>query len=538
MKTRLTILGWAALFCAMISVPAPVRAQTDSALLDALVKKGVLSDQEAEDIRSDEEKDYSSTAASKINLSTSIKTITFYGDLRLRYELRDGTTPSGVTGQGGTIAGAGSQDRNAWRYRLRFGFKGDIFDNWFYGVRIATNPYYNRSGNVTFGHSDNAGPFGKGYSLLAVDQVYLGWKPTSDITLEGGQIINPLYTTTLVWDDNINPVGAAEQYDHTFDNGLEVFSTLGQYLISAAGGNGITNTIAGSAPTPPGATSPNYNFGNTFMFAEQVGFKYKFDDNTFFKAAATMYEYTGENANYDTSVATNYSSSPLVLSGSTQSPSFYDGPFVGAAAPFTTNVTGENDLLIAELPMEFDFKGWGVPMRAFADVAYNLMGQERADDARAALAGGNAAGVTFAATPGTTPGSAPSLAQLQTSPTGQGVLTSGKGLADDLAYQVGFEAGQLKKKGDWQTRLYWQSIGYYALDPNLIDADIFNAATNMQGIVVSGSYNWTDGVSSTVRLAHGSPVNGKLATPNVGQDLTLGDIRQYNLVQADLMWKF
>ncbi len=533
MTTRLTILGLVALCCAAIMVPAPVRAQTDSALLDALVKKGVLSDQEAEDIRSDEEKDYSSTAASKINLSTSIKTITFYGDLRLRYELRDGTTPSGITGQGGTISGAGSQDRNAWRYRLRFGFKGDLFDNWFYGVRVATNPYYNRSGNVTFGHSDNAGPFGKGYSLLAVDQVYLGWKPTADLTLEGGQFINPLYTTSLVWDDNINPVGAAELYDHTFSNGLEVFGTLGQYLISAASGNGITNTLTGSAPT---ATNPNYNFGNTFMFAEQVGFKYKFDDNTSFKAAATMYEYTGQNANYDTSVATNYSSSPLVLSGSTQSPSFYDGPFVGAAAPFTTNVTGENDLLIAEVPMEFDFKAWNIPMRAFADVAYNLLGQERADDARAALSQGNLAGVTPGA--GTGPGVAPTLAQLQASPTGQGVLTSGKGFEDDLAYQVGFEAGQLKKKGDWQTRLYWQSIGYYALDPNLIDADIFNAATNMQGIVVSGSYNWTDGLSSTLRYAHGSPVNGHLATPNVGQDLTLGDIKEYNLFQADLMWKF
>ena len=29
-----------------------------------------------------------------------------------------------------------------------------------------------------------------------------------------------------------------------------------------------------------------------------------------------------------------------------------------------------------------------------------------------------------------------------------------------------------------------------------------------------------------------------LATPNVNQDLQEGDIRQYNLFQADLMWKF
>jgi hypothetical protein len=34
------------------------------------------------------------------------------------------------------------------------------------------------------------------------------------------------------------------------------------------------------------------------------------------------------------------------------------------------------------------------------------------------------------------------------------------------------------------------------------------------------------------------PVNGRLATPNVNQDLQEGDIRQYNLFQADVMWKF
>ena len=73
------------------------RAQAaDSALLNALVKKGVLSDSEAQEIEAQDEKEYNSTSASKINLSSSIKTITFYGDLRLRYEMRDGTTSAGT----------------------------------------------------------------------------------------------------------------------------------------------------------------------------------------------------------------------------------------------------------------------------------------------------------------------------------------------------------------------------------------------------------------------------------------------------------
>jgi hypothetical protein len=501
--------------CAL-AMAGPARAQENDALLDALVKKGVLSDQEAEDIRASEEKDYSSTAASKISLSSSIKSITFYGDLRLRYELRDGVAGPGTTGASGATSGRGdSEDMNRWRYRLRFGVKGDLYDNFFYGIRAATNPTYDRSGNVTFGHSDGAGPFGKGQSLLSLDMVYLGWKPTSDITLTGGQMANPFYTTNLVWDDNLNPAGAAEQYDHSFDNGLEVFATAGQFVYQASAGNGITNGFGG-----------NTTFSNTFMFGEQIGLKYKFDDNTAFKAGVSLYTYSGTQSSQPANIAALYSASPLNFSAPNASPSFFNGPFVGAASAPLTNVTGINDLAVVEVPAEFDFKAWGVPMRIFSDFAYNFEAGQRADAARAAIESDNPLGVTT-----------PTAAQIA-SPTFQGVLNSGKGFLDQSAYQIGYEAGTLKKKGDWQTRLYWQSTGYYAVDPNLIDADIFNAATNMQGVVVSGSYNWTDGLSSTLRYAHGTPVNGRLATPNVNQDLQLGDLRQYNLFQADLMWKF
>jgi hypothetical protein len=120
----------------------------------------------------------------------------------------------------------------------------------------------------------------------------------------------------------------------------------------------------------------------------------------------------------------------------------------------------------------------------------------------------------------------------------QGILTSGRNFLDQAAFQVGYEAGQLKKKGDWDGKIWYQSTGYYAVDPNLVDADIFNAATNMQGVVVAVSHNWTDGLSSTLRYGYATQVNDKLATPNVNQDLQLGTISHYNLFQADLMWKF
>src|SRR5271155_3083167 len=130
-KFKNMILGLAALSATFIPA-TPVNAQQDSALLDALVKKGVLSNAEAQDIETQDQKAYNTTAASKISLASSIKNITFYGDLRLRYELRDGTTVAGATGTGGANLKTGdSQTENRWRYRLRFGVKGTLSDNFF-----------------------------------------------------------------------------------------------------------------------------------------------------------------------------------------------------------------------------------------------------------------------------------------------------------------------------------------------------------------------------------------------------------------------
>ena len=556
---RAVIASIAATFILIIPNKFIYAQETNSALLDALVQKGVLSNQEAKEIEAKEEKDYSTPAESKIHLGPSIKSITFYGDLRLRYELRDGTTPAGFTGNGGAfITTKNSEDRNAWRYRLRFGLKGELYDDFFFGIRAATNPYYNRSGNVTLGHSDSGGPFGKAYSIPAIDLVYLGWHATQDITLTGGQMPNPFYTTSMIWSDDLNPAGAAEQYDHTFDNGLELFATAGQFVYQAAAGNGITNGLS---------STPTTTFNNTFMYGEQIGLKYNFDKNTFFKAGATMYTYSGTRGSGATTVAGLYSTSPIVL-GSTStpagaennSPSYFNGPFVGAGSAPLTNVSGINDLAVLEAPMEFDFKigpgvhtshhvgdpndmkdsgvdessGWVLPMRIFGDFAYNFEADERADQARVAI---DSIGTGTGNVGVTAPGGGANTTLID-SPTFQGVLTSGKGFLDQAAYEVGVEAGQLKKKGDWDEKLYWQSTGYYAVDPNLTDADIFNAATNMEGVIVSVSHNWTDGLSSTLRYAYANPVNEKMATPNVNQDLQLGDIKQYNLFQADLMWKF
>jgi len=189
----------------------PVRAQDAGALLDLLVRKKLITDQEAEEVRSELTKEASSTSAGKLKLSAPITELELYGDARVRYEYRAGQIP------GNAPAGANPndwQERQRERYRVRIGLRGTLVDDWFFGLRLetSTNP---RSTNVTFG--DDAGPFGKSSDAANIGQAYIGYRGFKDVTLTFGKMPNPLVTTLMTWDGDINPEGAAEQWKHSFN---------------------------------------------------------------------------------------------------------------------------------------------------------------------------------------------------------------------------------------------------------------------------------------------------------------------------------
>ena len=73
------------------------KAQDAGALLDLLVRKKIISDQEAEEVRAELTKQYAETSAGKWKLSSPITELELYGDARLRYEYRSGQTEGGVS---------------------------------------------------------------------------------------------------------------------------------------------------------------------------------------------------------------------------------------------------------------------------------------------------------------------------------------------------------------------------------------------------------------------------------------------------------
>jgi hypothetical protein len=407
---------------------------------------------------------------------------------------------------------AGTNDwieRERERYRLRLGLRGTLMDDWFFGLRLETNAS-GRSTNVTMGADTSSsspgggGPFAKGDDIMYVGQAYAGYKGFPDFTFTAGRMPNPLITSyRFIWDPDINPEGLAEQWKHTFVFGaepppppsfskdakavvaskppepflkLDLFTNFAQFVYDDANPE---NPLGPRATTTANGGSQLVPNTDAFLLAWQVGARLNFPHNFYFQLAPTLYNYTGNGDTFNV---------------------HYQGgsPYVTNAASVAQNQTGINSLLVLDVPMEFGWKGWGIPMRIFSDFATNFEANERADAA------------------------------------GQ----SGQG-SQRYAFQAGLRIGELKKKHDWEIDLWYQQIQQFALDPNLIDDDIFNAQENMHGIAVQAAYNLTAAVNVQLTYAHGWQYNGNLGTGGVASQATgINPTSEYNWFTADLNVKF
>jgi polyhydroxyalkanoate synthesis regulator phasin len=434
---------FALLASALISMASAAFAQDSGPLLDLLVKKGIINDQEAENLRAELVKDFAAnTSAGKLNLGSTLTELRLSGDVRTRFESRTGELPTGD-----------HQETDRFRYRFRTSLTGKLLNDWSFGVRLETSAG-SRSSNVTMGN--DGGPFAKTDDTVNIGQIYLTYTPSPMFNVTIGRMPNPLNTTLMVWDGDINPEGLAEQFKQR--SGADEFSaTLGQFLYSAANNQ---NTFGSNA-----------NVKDLLLLAWQGGYKHYFEGTTkFFQITPTIYSY----------VRTNEAKNPAA----------FKGEFTPA------NMTAINNLFVVEIPFEFDWLIAGVPARAYGDVAINLDGKQRAKKF------GN-----------------PELDN------------------QNKAYTVGFQYGKAVNKGEWDTRIFYQSVEAFALDPNLVDSDLFDSRTNMQGVVIGGDYALGGATMFSVTAASGKRVKNTIGAPGSG-DIKNYALDKYWLLQADLVVKF
>ncbi len=419
------------------------------------------------------------TSAEKWKLSTPLTELELYGDARVRYEYRGGRLPSDDF-----FNPSDWLERKRERYRVRLGLRGKLTDDWFFGLRLETSTSP-RSTNITFGDDSGVnGPFSKDSDRISVGQAYLGYKGFRDITLTAGRMPIPFVFTDLVWDDDINPEGLAEQWKHTFAIGgeavpmesyskdgkgvvapapaepmlkIDVFANFGQFVYDDS------NPENPIGPRPSGV--PNTD---AFLLGWQVGAKFDFPKKFYFQLAPTIYNYTGTGDTF----YTHYVGDPGF------------------------NQTGVNSLLVFDVPGEFGWKLGKLPMRVFGDFAVNFDGDDRATAA----------------------------------------FHPDKG-DQRYAYLGGVGVGQLKKKNDWELKGWWQHTEQYALDPNLVDSDLFDARVNMEGLVASAAYNLADAITFKLTYAYAWRVDEALGTGGAG-DIGINPLDKYQLFQADLSVKF
>jgi hypothetical protein len=454
---------------------AAAQAADDSALIDILQRKGVLSKKEAEEVRAEMAHD-AGDSASKIKLSPAVSELKLYGDLRLRYQY-DSKDNQLLPHDGG---GSNVSQQNRWRFRLRVNADFKLGETVFGGVELATG-HPADSANQTYdeGFDD--------YNIF-ISKAYLGWKPNDWFTLLGGKFTNPFYTTDLVWDPDITPNGATEIIAfHKLFGGGE--SGGGGY---SKDGKAIKEVVAPELPWELTLVAGQFIYDDNkefagpdsdlstdaYLFETQLIGSYKFDSFKITFAPAWLTYINGTLTDLD-------NNNP------------FNDPVPGLGA------TRDLNLLLA--PGDVTFKVAGVKTKFFWDFSYNIDGNKRVQDIY---------GQRFA----------PGVPQHTTE--------------DDFAYSVGLQIGENKKAGDWSFILNWRATGLGSVDPNLNESDFVQGELNTRGWKVGASYSLTDFSNLTVTYGYAWNLRDSLVGPLVTGSNGVADSNEVQLLQVDLNVKF
>jgi hypothetical protein len=87
---------------------------------------------------------------------------------------------------------------------------------------------------------------------------------------------------------------------------------------------------------------------------------------------------------------------------------------------------------------------------------------------------------------------------------------------------------------------WWQHTEQYALDPSIIDDDIFDGRLNIEGFYLQATYAFTDSLSLVLQGSLGHQIDNQIGTAGSG---ALGDpaglpLREVEQFYVDLRFEF
>ncbi len=252
----------AALFAASVAF-----AQDSGPLIELLVRKGVLNDQEAEELRAELLKDFAANSpAGKLDLSSRLNRLTLALDGRIRYQYDNEVTNSpGAAGP--------NNDRSRYRYRFRLAATALLNNNWTLGLRLesangatSTNDDFGASGSANFDKTGNTANVGQVFIQYAANGAFGGRVDNFDVRI--GKHAHPFFAPGVngFWiDTDINPEGLSEQLTW-FDapaKGWTLAARAGQYILA---NNARTTVGTVFTNTPAVMWVGQVEFSKTYLF--------------------------------------------------------------------------------------------------------------------------------------------------------------------------------------------------------------------------------------------------------------------------------
>jgi TolA-binding protein len=193
---------------------------------------GAAQDSKLEERVANVEKQASQAAKTGEAVAKQIGSMTFGGDMRLRYESFYGQQNALASAETPGAFGNPLSTRQRLRMRARFSVRGRVSNEFEWGLRLATGSYADViSTNQTLTDFFTRKPFG-------LDYAYIVYRPKGrDFFVEAGKLdpgrrflpagktedsdqLEAFWTRTeMTWDADLNPEGLMETYAHAFKGG-------------------------------------------------------------------------------------------------------------------------------------------------------------------------------------------------------------------------------------------------------------------------------------------------------------------------------
>jgi hypothetical protein len=212
-------------------------------------------------------------AGERLGLPSWLDRISFYGDMRLRFEdniFSDSNAPALIHNinldRQSDIKNT-TEDRDRLRLRARLGADIKVNDWLAGGLRITT-------GQLTSPVSPNqTEEITDGKYTVGLDRAFLKANPTSWLSVQGGRFANPFFSTDVLFDSDLAFDGAAATFSPKFNDAWSSFTTVGAFPIDE-----IESTDQNKAK-------------DKWIYSLQTGIKWQSANKSSIRLAAAYHDY-------------------------------------------------------------------------------------------------------------------------------------------------------------------------------------------------------------------------------------------------------